>query len=91
VPAHLIDPHDGQQTAMQDDELLAKYAPDDKQRFDQHSQVGQVLDQLIDACQPGESAEVQRIRRLHGVSDRRLSSRGHRLWGKGSACPKVSY
>ena len=34
---------------MQDDELLAKYPPDDKQRFDQYSQVGQVLDQLLDA------------------------------------------
>ena len=33
---------------MQDDELLAKYPPDDKQRFDQYSQVGQVLDQFLD-------------------------------------------
>ena len=49
APAHLIVPDDGQQAAMQDDELLAKHPPDDKQRFDQHSQVGQVLDQLLDA------------------------------------------
>jgi hypothetical protein len=34
---------------MQDDELLAKYPPDDKQRLDQYSQVGKVLDQLLDA------------------------------------------
>jgi hypothetical protein len=34
---------------MLDDELLAKYPPDDKQRFNQLSQVGQVLDQLLDA------------------------------------------
>ena len=34
---------------------------------------------------------MRHLRRLHGVSLRRLSSRGHRLWGKGSACPKVSY
>ena len=31
---------------MEDDELLAKYPPDDQQRFDQHSQVGKVLDAL---------------------------------------------
>src|SRR5450759_2065297 len=49
-PAHLIGPHDSEQAAMLDDELLAKYAPDDKQRFNQLSQVGQVLDQLLDAC-----------------------------------------
>jgi hypothetical protein len=47
---HLIGPHDDQQAAMLDDKLLAKYAPDDKQRFNQLSQVGQVLDQLLDAC-----------------------------------------
>ena len=41
APAHLIVPHDGQQTAMQDDELLAKDPPDNEQRFDQLSQVRQ--------------------------------------------------
>ena len=34
---------------MQDTELLAKHPPDDKQQFDQHSKIGQVLDQLLDA------------------------------------------
>ena len=34
---------------MLDDELLAKYPPDDKQRFNRLSQVGQVLDQLLNA------------------------------------------
>ena len=34
---------------MQDDELLAKYPPDDKQRFDQYRQVGKVLDEFLDA------------------------------------------
>ena len=34
---------------MQDDELLAKRPPDDQQRFDQHGQVGHVLDQLFDS------------------------------------------
>src|ERR1035441_4795629 len=48
-PAHLIVPDDGQQAAVLDDKLLAKYAPDDKQRFTHPSQVGQVLDQLLDA------------------------------------------
>jgi len=34
---------------MQDDELLAKYPPDDKQRFDQYRQVGKVLDEFKDS------------------------------------------
>jgi hypothetical protein len=43
---------------MQNDELLAKCPPDDKQRFDRYSQVGQVLDQLLgkaltEVWQPG--------------------------------------
>ena len=29
--------------------LLAQHPPDDEQRLDQHSQVGEVLDQLPDA------------------------------------------
>src|SRR5208282_2708761 len=33
----------------QDDELLAKYPPDNEQWFDQLGQVGEVLDQLLDA------------------------------------------
>ncbi len=44
---------------MQDDELLAKYPPDDKQRLDQLGQVGEVLDQLLDA-----GLELQAIRRF---------------------------
>jgi NitT/TauT family transport system substrate-binding protein len=34
---------------MQDAELLAKHAPDNKQRFDQDGQIRNVLDQLLDA------------------------------------------
>jgi SAM-dependent methyltransferase len=49
APAHLIVPNDGQQAAMQDAELLAKCPSDNEQRFDQCSQVGQVLDELPDA------------------------------------------
>ena len=49
APAHRIVPHDGQQTAMQDDGLFAERPPDDQQWFDQYSQVGKVLDQLLDA------------------------------------------
>jgi hypothetical protein len=33
---------------MQDAELLAKHAPDNKQRFDQDGQIRKVLDQLLD-------------------------------------------
>ena len=40
APAHFIVPHDGQQAAMQDDKLLAKRPPDNKQRFDQNRQLG---------------------------------------------------
>ena len=42
-------PHDGQQTAMQDDDLFAERPPDNEQWFDQNGQVGKVLDQLLDA------------------------------------------
>jgi hypothetical protein len=35
---------------MQDHELLAEHPPDNEQWFDQHGQVGQVLDQLPDAA-----------------------------------------
>ena len=48
APAHLIVPHDGQQAAMQDDDLFAKYPPDNEQWLDQLGQVGEVLDQLLD-------------------------------------------
>ena len=34
---------------MQDDELLAKHPPGNEQGFDQLGQVGEVLDQLLDA------------------------------------------
>ena len=34
---------------MQDDGLFAKRPPDEKERFDQHGQVGEVLDKLLDA------------------------------------------
>ena len=47
---------------MQDDELLAKYPPDDKQRFDQYSQVGQVLDQFLTWGGPGQGVEIQSLR-----------------------------
>jgi hypothetical protein len=33
----------------QDAELLTQHLPDNEQRFDQNGQVGQVLDQLLDA------------------------------------------
>ena len=45
---------------MQDDELLAKHPPDDKQRFDQRSQLGRVPDQFFDAC-----LELHRPRHAH--------------------------
>ena len=39
---------------MQDTDLLANHPPDNEQRFDQHDQVGNILDQLLDACfKPG--------------------------------------
>ena len=34
---------------MQDADLLAKHPPDNQQRLNQRSQVGQLLDQLLDA------------------------------------------
>src|SRR5262249_26353780 len=34
---------------MQDDDLFAKRPPDNKHRFDQHHQVGEVLNKLPDA------------------------------------------
>src|SRR5262245_8976733 len=49
APAHLIVPHDGQQVAMQDDDLLPKNLADNEQRFDQRRQVGKVPDQRFDA------------------------------------------
>src|SRR6266478_6397916 len=48
APAHLIVSHDGQQTAMQDAELLAQYSPYQEQRFDQDGEIRQVLDKLLD-------------------------------------------
>jgi hypothetical protein len=45
----LIVPHDGQQAAMENADLFAKRPPDNKQRFDQNGQIGQVLDKLLDA------------------------------------------
>ena len=45
---------------MQDDKLLAKRPPDNKQRLDQHSQIGLVLDQLLDP-----SLELHRPDRAH--------------------------
>jgi integrase len=47
APAHLIVPHDGQQTAVQDGELLAQYPPYHQQRFHQNGQIRQVLDKLL--------------------------------------------
>ena len=39
-PAHVIVTHGRQQAAVQDADLLTKYPPDNKQRFDQKIQVG---------------------------------------------------
>src|SRR5213592_3714166 len=49
APAHLIIPDNGQQTAMQDDDLFANDPPDNEHRLDQHRQVGEVLNKLPDA------------------------------------------
>jgi hypothetical protein len=46
APAHLIIPDNGQQTAMQDDDLFAMRPPDNEHRLDQHRQVGEVLNKL---------------------------------------------
>ena len=42
APADLIVPDNGQQAAMQYADLFAKDPPDNKERFDQHGQVGKV-------------------------------------------------
>jgi hypothetical protein len=47
--AHVIVPDDDQQTAVQDDDLFAKCPPDNEQWFDQYDQIGEVLDQLLNA------------------------------------------
>src|SRR6202790_4003765 len=49
APAYLIVPDDGQQATMKHADLLAKRPPDNEQRFDQNSQIRQVLDKLLDA------------------------------------------
>src|SRR5437016_2851241 len=49
TPAHVIVPNDGQQAAMQDGDLFAQHPSDSERRFDQDSQIGEVLDQLLDA------------------------------------------
>jgi hypothetical protein len=36
APAHRIVPHDGQQTAMQDDDLFAERPPNNEQWFDEN-------------------------------------------------------
>ena len=48
APAHLIIPDNGQQTAMQDDDLFAKRPPDNEHRLEQHRQVGEVFNKLPD-------------------------------------------
>ena len=64
APAHLIVPHDGQQAAMQDDDLFAKYPPDNEQWLDQRGQVGEVLDQLLDPrLEPESSPSTSRTPR----------------------------
>jgi hypothetical protein len=40
TPANLIVSHDGQQAAVQDDDLFAKCPSNNEQRFDQRGQVG---------------------------------------------------
>src|SRR6202022_3981622 len=49
TPAHLIVPDDGQQATMKHADLLAKRPPDNEPRFDQNSQIRQVLHKLLDA------------------------------------------
>src|ERR1700676_1404657 len=49
APAYLIVPDDGQQATMKHADLLAKRPLDNEQRFDQNSQIRQVLDKLLDA------------------------------------------
>jgi hypothetical protein len=46
APSHV--PHDDQQTAVQDADLLTQHPPDNEHRFDQHGEVGGILDQLLD-------------------------------------------
>jgi hypothetical protein len=48
APTHLIVPNDDQQAAVQDAKLLTKHPPDNEQRLDQNSQVGQVINQFLD-------------------------------------------
>src|SRR5450631_3984069 len=50
APAHLIVPHDGEQAAVQDAELLAKRPSDNEQWFDQSGYICKIRDQLSDAC-----------------------------------------
>src|SRR5438046_3066649 len=49
APAYVIVSDDDQQAAVQDDDLFAKRPPDYEQRFDQHGQVGDPLDKLLNA------------------------------------------
>jgi hypothetical protein len=47
APANIIVPDDGQQAVVQDADLLAKHPSDSEQRFNQDSQIGQLLDKLL--------------------------------------------
>src|ERR1019366_291219 len=50
APAHLIVPHNGEQAAVQDAELLAKRPSDNKQWFNHSGYIWKISDQLSDAC-----------------------------------------
>jgi hypothetical protein len=47
APAHRIVSDDGQQTAMQDNDLFAEHPPYNEQGFDQNGQIRKFLDQLM--------------------------------------------
>ena len=65
TPAHIIVPDDGQQSAVQDADLLAKYPPDNKQWFDQHGQIGEILDKLVDrASNFTHHAHLKKLRKV---------------------------
>src|ERR1700720_2605090 len=49
APAYLVLPDDGQQAAVQDDDLFTEHPPDDEQRLRHYRQVGDILDKLLDA------------------------------------------
>jgi hypothetical protein len=71
APTHIIFANDGQQAAVQDVDLFAKRPPRDEQRFDQHGQIGEVLD-------AGSSWGVMRY---HLTAFERAVMEEHHPWG----------